>query len=138
MDDNRSNLDTYHPMESIDDRTNEGRSDPGDLELRNLETDSIHRVPANAPRNFDGLGGTTTLPFPEGLDHPSNLHPLHNKDAGCLFIAMPDTFDGKKENYRHFRRQFSLFLTANRASFKEKESMIWFVLSYMKGGDAEL
>jgi hypothetical protein len=60
------------------------------------------------------------------------------KDAGHSFIAMPNTFDGKKENYRQFRRQFGLFLTANQASFKEKESMIWFVLSYMKGGDAEL
>jgi hypothetical protein len=27
---------------------------------------------------------------------------------------------------------------ANREAFKEKESMIWFTLSYMKGGAAEL
>jgi hypothetical protein len=27
---------------------------------------------------------------------------------------------------------------ANQTKFKEKESMIWFTLSYMKGGEAEL
>jgi hypothetical protein len=27
---------------------------------------------------------------------------------------------------------------ANQTEFKEKESMIWFTLSYMKGGEAEL
>jgi hypothetical protein len=138
MDDHRSNTSTNHTMESVDSYPYERRSDPGDFELRNLETDSTHGVPAEPPRNFDGIGGTATLPYPEGLDHPSNLQSLHNKDAGRSFVAMPDTFDGKKENYRRFRRQFGLFLTANRASFKEKESMIWFVLSYMKGGDAEL
>jgi hypothetical protein len=138
MDDYRTDASPHHPMESVDGCTYEGRSDIGDFELRNLETNSTLGVPADPLRNFDGIGGTTTLPLPSGLDNVSNLYPLHGKDAGRSFIAMPNTFDRKKENYRRFRRQFGLFLTANRTSFKEKESMIWFVLSYMKGGDTEL
>jgi hypothetical protein len=83
MDNNRSNDTSNHEMESVNGYPYEGRSNPGDLELRNLETDSAHGVPADAPRNFDGIGGTATLPYPEGLDHLSNLQSLHNKDAGC-------------------------------------------------------
>jgi hypothetical protein len=125
-------------MESADDHFIERRSDPGDFELRNLETGSAQRVPTHAPSGAEGVGGATVFPFSQRMDNPTNLHTLPGKDVGHSFIALPDVFDGRKENYRRFRRQFGLFLMANRTSFKEKESMIWFVLSYMKGGEAEL
>jgi hypothetical protein len=64
--------------------------------------------------------------------------PLPHQVTGCAHVAVPDIFSGRKEDFRRFRRQIGLFLTANRANFKEGESMIWFALSYMKGGAAEL
>jgi hypothetical protein len=138
MDNYRNNEDPYSAMESIDGGGIERRSDVSDLELRNLDNEGASAAPAEATRHFDGVGGTATLPFPLNLGHPTDLRPLHDKSASRSFIALPDNFDGKKENYRRFRRQFGLFLVANWSSFTDKESMIWFVLSYMKGGDAEL
>jgi hypothetical protein len=72
------------------------------------------------------------------MDGSTNLHTLPKRAHGCAFVALLDVFDERKENYRQFRRQFRLFLTVNWEEFKEKESMIWFTLSYMKGGAAEL
>jgi hypothetical protein len=72
------------------------------------------------------------------LDPSTNSWPFHDKNAGRSFTALPDTFNRNKEEYRRFRRQFGLFITANRSAFIEEQTMIWFVLSYMKGGDAEL
>jgi hypothetical protein len=72
------------------------------------------------------------------VDSQTGVLSLPGKPIDHSFVALPDVFDGKKENYRRFHRQFSLFLMANRAKFKEKASMIWFTLLYMKGGDAEL
>jgi hypothetical protein len=37
------------------------------------------------------------------------------------FVTLPDSFDGRKENYRKFRWQFRLFIMANREKFKAQE-----------------
>lgn len=49
-------------------------------------------------------------------------------------VAKPDPFDGKTENYRGFKRQFLLYITANKKQFEDDEQKILFVLSYMKTG----
>jgi hypothetical protein len=72
------------------------------------------------------------------VDPSTDIHALPQQTHGCSFVALPDPFNGKKEVYRRFCRQLGLFLTANRSEFKEKESMIQFALSYMKGGEVEL
>jgi hypothetical protein len=138
MDSPRTSSLVYHAMESINSHSIEAGSDSGSIELRILEDGSTTGVPPNAPCGLNGLGGTTAFSHPLGLDHLSDPRSLHDKDVGHSFTALPDVFNGTKEEYRWFRRQFRLFITANRSSFRSEQAMIWFVLSYMKGGDAEL
>jgi hypothetical protein len=133
-----SHSDTHHPMEPlVGSRMSEG-GNTGYLGLRGLETSGQLRPVTPSPSSLAAYGGTTPITPTQKMDNQIGLPALPGKLAGCLYIALPDHFDRKKENYRRFRWQFSLFLTANRSDFKEKESMIWFTLSYMKGGDAEL
>jgi hypothetical protein len=100
-------------MESIDDCFNEGRDNLDDIELQNLETDSVPRASTPASGDPEGYRGTSAFPFTQRMDTTTNLHTLPSKDAGRSFIALPNVFDGRKENYRRFRRQFGLFLMAN-------------------------
>jgi hypothetical protein len=95
------------------------------------------QLPTPTPGDIAGYTGTGAH-RPQTMDARPGLPTLPGKAAEHSFIALPDPFDGRKENYRRFQRQFSLFLMANWTKFKEKESMIWFTLSYTKGGDAEL
>jgi hypothetical protein len=53
-----------------------------------------------------------------------------------LHVATPNLFSGRKEDYRGFRRQLGLYLTANRKDFATDESMVILALSYMKEGSA--
>jgi hypothetical protein len=138
MDESRISSPVDHKMESVDGHSTQTRSGAGSIELRILEERSTTGLSTDAPRSFDDLGGATPIPRPQGLDPSTNPWALHDKDVGRSFTALPDVFNGNKEEYRRFRRQFGLFITANRSNFREEQSMIWFVLSYMKGGDAEL
>jgi hypothetical protein len=72
------------------------------------------------------------------MDNGPSVPVLPSLSVECSFVTLPDPFDRRKETYRKFRQQFGLFITANREKFRAQESMIWFTLSYMKGGDAEL
>jgi hypothetical protein len=112
MDCPRTYRDIGSEMESIDHDLNERRSAVSDLDLHLLNTSGPQAIPTEG-RNFDGIGGTATLPFPRDLDHLTNIHPSRKENASRAFVALPDYFDGRKEEYRRFRRQFGLFLTAN-------------------------
>ena len=50
----------------------------------------------------------------------------------------PESFDGYPGNFRKFKRQYRLYLCANKESYSRDEEKIMFILSYMKGGSAEL
>jgi hypothetical protein len=134
--DDGTSLHGDHPMESVQCHTVLEGGYYGNLELDNLETDG-QRPATPSPNNIANYGGTSSN-RPQAVDVRTGLPFLPDSTAERSFVALPDPFDGKKENYRRFRQQFGLFMTANRFKFKEKESMIWFTLSYMKGGDVEL
>ena len=55
-----------------------------------------------------------------------------------LKIVEPELFDGYPGNFRKFKRQYGLYLCANKESYQESEEKIMFVLLYMKGGSMEL
>jgi hypothetical protein len=50
----------------------------------------------------------------------------------------PDAFDGEPENYKRFRRQLCLYLTAEEENLAKDQAKVLFALSYMKTGSAEL
>jgi hypothetical protein len=112
MDYPRTYKDIGSEMESVDCHHNEKGSDTGDLDLHLLDTGGTPALPADG-RNFDGVGGTATLPFPRNLDHPTDLCAPSKEGTSHAFVAFPDPFDRKKEEYRGFRRQFRLFIVAN-------------------------
>jgi hypothetical protein len=72
-------------------------------------------------QNVDGTGGVPTLP---------------QEGHGCLHIASPMPFTGKKESYHGFWWELGLYLMANWKDFPNDESMVIFALSYMKEGSA--
>ena len=53
------------------------------------------------------------------------------------FVAKPEIFDGKMENFEKFKRQFHLYLMGNTRLFDEDDKKIMFVLSYMTEGLAD-
>jgi hypothetical protein len=110
--------------------------DSGSIELYNI--DDEQRTLTLSPSSIANYRGPTPITRPQKVDGLTDIYALPRRTPGHAYVALPDVFDGRKENYRQFWRQFGLFLTANREEFKEKESMIWFTLSYMKGGAAEL
>src|ERR1700731_2400483 len=55
-----------------------------------------------------------------------------------LKIVEPDSFNGNPANFRRFKRQYGLYLCANKETYPGDEEKIMFVLSYMKEGSAEL
>jgi hypothetical protein len=112
MDYPRTYRDIGSEMESVNCHSNKEGSRVSDLDLHLLDTGRAPAAPTKG-RNFDGVRGTATLPFPRDLDHPTDLHAPRKENTGHAFVSLPDFFDGRKEEYRRFRRQFGLFLTAN-------------------------
>src|ERR1700731_83734 len=55
-----------------------------------------------------------------------------------LKIVEPDSFNGNLANFRRFKRQYGLYLCANKESYPGDQEKIMFVLLYMKEGSAEL
>src|ERR1700730_6133786 len=55
-----------------------------------------------------------------------------------LKIAKPELFDRYPANFRKFKRQYGLYLCANKEAYPGSEEKIMFILLYMKGGSAEL
>src|ERR1700719_4640071 len=55
-----------------------------------------------------------------------------------LKIAEPECFNGNPANFRRFKRQYGLYLCANKESYPGDKEKIMFVLSYMKEGSVEL
>jgi hypothetical protein len=70
----------------------------GDIILRNLDND-LPRLTTPSPGRIANLGGTPTTQPMKAVDAATNLCPLPQKSDGHLFVTLPDTFDGKKENY---------------------------------------
>jgi hypothetical protein len=138
MDGHRPRTSPDHEMESVDGLGSARGDHPGNLSLRAFEERSFASLPPHATSDATPHPTTTRNPGAQGLGPPEDPRALHDKNGGRPFTAFPDPFDGRKSEYRRFRRQFGLFITANRSAFVEEASMIWFVLSYMKGGDAEL
>jgi hypothetical protein len=108
----------------------------GNLGLNNLDEAGTRRPTTPTPSSIADQGRTTMDRPMQEVDNAGDIHTLSHRATGCAHVTVPNVFDRSKENYRRFRRQ--LFLTTNHADFKEGESMIWFTLSYMKGGAVEL
>jgi hypothetical protein len=68
------------------------------------------------------------------MDHRASLSALPPANIGRSHIAAPSPFTGKKEDYRRFRQQLRLYLTANQGDFCNAEVMVIFALSYMTQG----
>jgi hypothetical protein len=123
-------------MESTFGDATQEQHNTGSLDVRNIDNDQQPATPS--PSSIANYRGPPHVNQPQRMDGLTDLHALPKRAHGRVFVALPDVFDRRKENYHQFRRQFRLFLTVNWEEFKEKESMIWFTLSYMKGGAAEL
>jgi Retrotransposon gag protein len=74
----------------------------------------------------------------EARQRSTSSRPAPDADASskhALKIAVPDFFDGTKDKFLRFFNQVLLFLAA--VDYSDKESIL-FILSYMKGGSAEI
>jgi hypothetical protein len=131
-----ADLDFDHSMEPAHSNAVQEPGDSGSIGLYNIDDEQPALTPS--PGSIANYGGPATITRSQEVDSSTNIHTLPRRTPGCVYVALPDVFDGRKENYRQFQRQFGLFLMVNREEFKEKESMIWFTLSYMKGGATEL
>jgi hypothetical protein len=129
-------LDIDNPVEPTFSNVVQESVSLGDFDICNIEDEQRTCTPS--PHSVADYGGPTPDHQPQEMDNLTDIHALPRRTHGHAYVALPDIFHGRKENYRQFQRQFGLFLTANREEFKEKESMIWFTLSYMKGGAVEL
>jgi hypothetical protein len=110
----------------------------GNIDLRNLDKASSRWLVTPTPGSVENEQGATAARSMQGVDHMIGVCSLPHWVTSCAHVAAPDIFSENKEDYWRFRRQIGLFLTANRNDFKEGELIIWFALSYMKGGVAEL
>jgi hypothetical protein len=85
----------------------------GNLELGNLENDSQPQLATPTPCDIAGYRGAIGHSGTQAMDEGTGLLTLPPKSAEHSFIALPDIFDRKRENYRRFCQQFGLFLMAN-------------------------
>jgi hypothetical protein len=92
--------DIDHPMESSLSHAAEERSDSGSFELRNLKDEQRLNTPT--PSHIANYRGPAAYPKPQGMDNPANISSLSGRAHGRSFVALPDVFDGRKENYRQF------------------------------------
>jgi hypothetical protein len=72
------------------------------------------------------------------MNNLTSICAFSKQAVGRSHVAVPNTFSGRKEDYRKFQQQIGLFLMANQLDFLTRESMVLFALLYMKEGTAEL
>jgi hypothetical protein len=122
------------PPLSIGDTLREGA---GITEIRNTHEEDADRRASSTAISHCCEGRTASACIMQGVGMMASVHALSDQAAGCLHVAVPINFSGKKEDYRHFWRQIRLFLTTNKRDFQSDDSMIIFALSYMMEGAAE-
>jgi hypothetical protein len=113
------------------------RGGSGIVEVRISQQEDANRGAASIAVPDRGEGRAAPARAMQHLDQMTSVCTLPDKTTGRLHVAVPTNFSGRKEDYRRFRRQIGLFLTANRKDFENDKSMIIFALSYMTEGAAE-
>jgi hypothetical protein len=78
----------------------EESSNPGSVKLHNLEDDQRLNTPT--PGDLANYRGPAAYYKPPRVDGSSNILTLSGRAHGRSFVALPDVFDSRMENYRQF------------------------------------